>query len=161
MAALLETRSCGQHLQEVVAEVTVFPFRNICWTIPKRQNGWRSGHASNGRASASPADEEEIRHVDHPLRHAPDVVCQHRELVSEVMAKHRSYPRLSTTPPVTMTSPPPRSPKGYPLCVKGDIHFAAKGISTFGQRGYPFSRQGDIHFHARGISTFRQRGYPF
>ena len=56
--------------------------------------------------------------------------------------------------------PPPRRQKGYPLCVKEDIHFRARGISTFGQRGYPFSRQGDIHFQARGLSRFRQRGYP-
>ena len=87
--------------------------------------------------------EEEIRHVEHPLRRALDMVCQHRKPVIEAMAKHRPYPRSSTAPSATMTSSPSSQPKG---------------ISPLRQGGYPLRGKGDIHFHARGISTFRQRG---
>ena len=46
------------------------------------------------------------------------------------------------------------------LAAKRDIHFASKGISTFGQGGYPLSDKGDIPSHGKGISPFRQGGYP-
>ena len=132
-------------------------------------NGKTAGEVTARRTVASapvPAGmKEEIRHVEHPLRHALDMVCQHRKLVYEDLAKRRSYPRLSTSPPATMTRPPSSQPKGisplrqggYPLRGKGDIHFRTKGISLFTARGYPLSCKGDIHFQTKGISLLAAR----
>ena len=49
-------------------------------------------------------------------------------------------------------SPPPGCQKGYPLCPKVDIPFAAKWISPLTQRGYPFGlRGGGLFIVAGGV----------
>ena len=96
---------------------------------------------------------EEIRHVEHPLRHAIDMVCLHRKLVYEDMAKHGVAPEV-----VDLTTGD--DDKATLLAAKRDIPFASRGISPLRQRGYPLSDKGDIPFHSRGISLFMQGGYP-